>query len=1296
MKLADLLADRFEIERQIAKGGMGEVFRARDRVSGEIVAVKVISEERSQRTARFAREVELLAELSHPGIVRYIAHGETPSGEIFLAMEWLDGEDLEARLERGPLTMGEAVTLATRVAEALGAAHARGVVHRDLKPSNLFLPGGAIEHVKVLDFGVAHREGRTELTQTGTMIGTPGYMAPEQARNSGVIDARADVFALGCVLFQCLTGTPAFDGDNTAGILGKILFGEALRVSALWPEVPEGLDALVAQMLAKEPALRPSDGANLAAALAALGPLVRGGAGASSTRPGPSSSITVGERRFLSVVVVGSPTTEDEAGDEFTDEALRRAIEPYSARLEQLADGSTIVVLEADRQVATDLAVQAARCALAMRASAKGRPMAIAMGRAESTRRLPEGDVIGRASGLVAHSANAPGDVPPIALDEVIAGLLDARFDVIEREAGLMLYGERAVRQGARTLLGRPTACVGRDWELGALVSIFEECIDEGEARVVVATAAAGMGKTRLTGEFLNRVRQRRELVLWAGRGDSLRAGSTLDLLGEALRGALGIQGGEPVAERRDKIRGRVAEHVPPGEQKRVAEFLGELVGTPFPADDETGAALRAARQDAQLMSEQMRRAWMDFLTAETSVHPILLVLEDLHWGDFGTVQFIDAALRERSAYPWMVLALARPEVYEVFPRLWAERKNVQEIRLKELGRKAGERLVRQVLGDSVGPETIERLVNQADGNAFYLEELIRAVAEGKDKALPETVMAMIETRLARLAIEARRVLRAASVFGAVCWEGGVTVLLSGVMGATNVGEWLTELAEQEVLTVRPETRFPGERAFRFRHALLREGAYATLTDEDKRLGHRLAGEWLEQQGESDPMVLAGHFERGGEEAKAGGYYLHAAEQASLAGDVVAAEARAHLGLACGVSTEVRASLLGLLCEISFYDPRKVSAALTYADEVMDLAQRGSVPWARGAGAKILGALHGGNIDDLLATLQTFREVVPAPEAVNALVLAVNTGAFVLDVRGRIEESNEMMALMERFCEVIGPARTQRTLAVVVWRIARAVRDSYAKDDPWSGLAQARVAMSLCEDLHHTVLLTFARGCHGWNLWSLGALAEADQVLSTTPGDDELRTIASIWLFSLAWLHADRDVLDEAQRAAERLVRLGESRRLLMEEGRGRWVLAEVLRRKRSYEAAEHQIQAALAILASISAHDIPGILSTLCFVRLAQGRVAEALATAEDAIARCGAIGSCGFFRTSFVRLAHAEALEAAGDMAAACAAIRVARARLLAIVDRIADPGYQKSFLENVPENARTLALAARWLDE
>src|SRR5262249_18922094 len=172
----------------------------------------------------------------------------------------------------------------------------------------------------------------------------------------------------------------------------------------------------------------------------------------------------------------------------------------------------------------------------------------------------------------------------------------------------------------------------------------------------------------------------------------------------------------------------------------------------------------------------------------------------------------IDAALRERADQPWMVLALARPEVFEVFPRLW-DRPSVQTIRLEALGRKASERLIRQGLGDRATRAIVGRLARQADGNAFYLEELIRTAAEGKlagnDAALPETVLAMVETRLARLPFEARRVLRAASVFGEVCWEDGAVALLDGIMPAATVTEWGARLGGHEMGAGRPGRRVP-------------------------------------------------------------------------------------------------------------------------------------------------------------------------------------------------------------------------------------------------------------------------------------------------------------------------------------------------------------------------------------------------------------------------------------------------------------------------------------------------------
>src|SRR5262249_45298336 len=178
--------------------------------------------------------------------------------------------------------------------------------------------------------------------------------------------------------------------------------------------------------------------------------------------------------------------------------------------------------------------------------------------------------------------------------------------------------------------------------------------------------------------------------------------------------------------------------------------------------------------------------------------------------------------------------------------------------------RKAGARLVRQVLGERVGAETVERLVTHADGNAFYLEELIRATVEGRQGALPETVLSMLQGRLLALDAAARRVLRAASVFGETCWRGGVEALLGG-----GLAEQLEQLEQLEWIYRRQGSRFQGERELYFRHALVREAAYGMLTDDDRALGHRLAGAWLEQVAEPSAAPIGEHFERGGQAARA-------------------------------------------------------------------------------------------------------------------------------------------------------------------------------------------------------------------------------------------------------------------------------------------------------------------------------------------------------------------------------------------------------------------------------------------
>src|SRR5579883_46780 len=154
MQIGDTVDARFEIVTAGTAGGMGVIHRALDRVTGEPVALKLVRSASADGAARFAREARVLAELSHSNIVRYVAHGATASGDAFLAMEWLDGEDLSRRLERKGLTMQESLAIVRQAADALGAAHARGIVHRDVKPANLFLRDGDVRRVVVLDFGV--------------------------------------------------------------------------------------------------------------------------------------------------------------------------------------------------------------------------------------------------------------------------------------------------------------------------------------------------------------------------------------------------------------------------------------------------------------------------------------------------------------------------------------------------------------------------------------------------------------------------------------------------------------------------------------------------------------------------------------------------------------------------------------------------------------------------------------------------------------------------------------------------------------------------------------------------------------------------------------------------------------------------------------------------------------------------------------------------------------------------------------------------------------------------------------
>jgi serine/threonine protein kinase len=1344
MDVGQVVADRFEIADRAGAGGMGVVYRAHDRAQGTTIALKVL---RSADAARFVREGEVLAKLTHPGIVKYVAAGRLSSGELYLAMEWLEGETLAQRFGRAGLSVEETVTLGLRLAEALGFAHARGVIHRDIKPSNIFLPGQELSAAKILDFGIARfRSVRSEITKTGVMIGTPGYMSPEQARGDRQIDPRADVFSFGCVLYKCLTGQNAFRGTDPLAVMAKILVEPPPRPSAAGVIVPEGLEELIVRMLAKDPAGRPEDGAAVHAQLLAVQKTL---AAVEAPPSRKRASLLEAEQRLCAVVMAAHvlPTgsaghdsavemkdigtlrydtvqppldvARGEEGEAEEDEDLSDSIETrihpegvhtrlsaavstHGGQLEPMAEGSVVATFLASSSAsATDLAVRAARCALAMRAVVPDCAMSLATGRGTLSERFPLGEIIDRAASMLRHRAKRPGgaSLAPVRVDEVTAGLLDTRFELSGDRAGLLLCGEREHMESARTLLGRPTPCVGRERELGVVIGLFDEAVAEPAARVALVTADAGIGKSRFAHEVVSKLKSRgHAFEVWWGRGDSMSAGAPFSMIGPPLRRAAGILDNEPLVVKQKKLRARIGRHVPAADLPRVTEFLGELLSIPFP--DQNSVQLRAARQESVLMGDQMRRAWEDFIAAECAASPVLLVLEDLHWGDLPSVEFIDAALRALHDRPFVVLALARPEIDEVFPNLWQDRM-IHSFRLGPLSRRGCEKLVREMLGASVPDAVVARLVERSAGNAFYLEELIRATADGKGESLPETVLAMVQARLEGLRPEARRVLRAGSVFGQTFSQGGVKALLGGAERDDDIVAELLHLEEREIVVPR-EGRFSGDRGYSFRHALTREAAYAMLTDADKKMSHKMAASFLVKAGETDGMVLAEHFERGGDPATAVGWYKRAAEQALEANDLAGAVSRAERGVALGAQGEMLGALRHLQAEA--HNWRGVYAAGERAGlEAMQLLPRGTAAWYATAGEVGVAQNRLGHSDKLDELGKELSEMLPDPRAANIHAIACARIAARLIYAGERTLAEKLLYVIE---PIVAIAAEPDPLVTAWWHRARASYVAFL-GDAGNHIVELKISLEAFDkigDLRRACAQRMNLG-HGYLMIGYYAQAEAElrEALATAQRMG-LLNLAAVARHNLGLARAYQGSLDEARaleaEAMKDFVAQGDRR----QETISQIYLATIRLFEGDLDGAEQAARAAVRTAASPTAKCFAlATLARAYLARLAstpmgqrsanETDIREALLAAHDAKRLLDQTGGVEEGE-ALARVVYAEALAHANDHDAARGAIKEAVDRLRVRASWLSDPQMRETFLTRVPENARTLELARVWL--
>jgi serine/threonine protein kinase/tetratricopeptide (TPR) repeat protein len=916
----------YRLVARIGAGAMGDVYEAHDQKLDRRVAIKLIAKHLagdSNRLRRFSHEARAASSLNHPNIVVVHDFGELDD-RPFIVTEFVEGETLRARIKRGPVAVSDAVAIALQVAGALAAAHARELVHRDIKPENVMVrPDG---YIKIVDFGLA-KLARVERvagaatfdTQPGQMAGTPCYMSPEQARGLDV-DASTDTWSLGALLYEMIAGRPPFQGLTTADVLAAVLTAEPLPLEAIAGHTPAVVSQLVEKALRKERSERYPHASAIAAELAAIKKQLDTATTVPPMRAsGPDADEIVlqaaGERRrgtVLVSLVSGYASLVERLAPAHVDRivAQLRAASADTVRrhggIVNQTIGEQIVSLFGIPTAHEDDDLRAVRAALELHARAREIGDAVASSTGihvriqsglhagsvvvqkvrDGTRRYGvTGAPIEIASRL--SSAAEPDSILVSAeLQRVVApfvrtephALVRVRAD--EDVATHTLTGESGVdsRLAAAERVGL-TPYTGRANELTTLEGEVDHG-RRGEGRLVLVVGEAGSGKSRLLHELRSRVAGT-NLRIFQGRCRSYGASAYLPFV-QALRALIGLgeyeSGERPVSDIAARIRA-----VEPSLEPFIPLYLHLL-------SRESDEFVVPRHLRGEHFAAAMHDALAAIFTSYAQQTPVLLLLEDWHWADDASRDALRQLGEVVGGYPLAIVVTSRPEagVLETVPEPRTR------INLIPLNAPASLAIVKALLGTERIPEELgRRLHDRTSGNPFFLEEMCHALreagvvaargaelvildpAEGLD--LPDSVQAVIRSRIDRLNPDAREALRVAAVIGREFTRS----LLSDVLGI-DPADPIERLKSAGLVQ---QTRIVPDARYRFKHVLTQEVAYDSLLEHQRKTLQLAVGRALERAHRDDadrPLeLLAYHFSRGEAWPEAIAYGERAADRAN-------------------------------------------------------------------------------------------------------------------------------------------------------------------------------------------------------------------------------------------------------------------------------------------------------------------------------------------------------------------------------------------------------------------------------
>ncbi|MBA3231198.1 MAG: tetratricopeptide repeat protein [Acidobacteria bacterium] len=881
-------------------GGMGVVCRARDERLHRLVALKVLpphlaSDELSKR--RFLHEARAAAALEHPNVCTVYEIGETADGQLFLAMPLYDGETLQSRLSRGPLPLDEALTVVREIASGLSAAHQSGIVHRDIKPSNIMLLADG--RLKILDFGVAKVKD-IAMTATGTPVGTVAYMSPEQTRGEPV-DLRADIWALGVVLYEMLTGRRPFTGENAAAVAYAIVARQPDPASTLREHLPASLDHVIATALAKLPERRFATAPDMMSALSIGRPVERqtaSAAGEAETRARSDAALTPSAERRRAAVLVTlisdyaslleqlDPTELDETV------ALVRAAAIDAVRrhggIVNQAVGEEIISVFGIPAAHEDDDLRAVRAALELHARA----------RAMTTPAIAR-----LQGGLAVQSGIHAGTIVAQRLREgprryAVSGApvqLAARLGALAGRDHVLISGEceRMVAPFVTTEAARPvewqpdtapiathrvvgdsgvharleagdrasrTPFTGRAEELSSLQALVRDARG-GEGRLVLVVGEAGVGKSRMIHELREQI-SAGEMRVLVGRCRSYGGIAPYLPIVEVLRDLLsgGTSGGMASLP-------QTVQHIRALDTSLEPFIPLYLHLLSLPSDD--------FPLPRHLEGEHLHAALLDaisaLLMASASRTPVLVLLEDWHWADDASSEVLLRLAEIVDSLPVAIIATVRPEG-AVLAAFGGRATTVQLGPLDP----SGTGVVMQALlgGQPISEDLVAQVHERTGGNPFFLEQVALTLREEgvivaehgmvvlnreiDSLRLPDTVQAVIRARLDRLDGDAREVLRVASVIGR---EFGRGLLAAAAPREIDCARALDRL---RAATLIQQVRVVPEPTYRFKHVLTQEVAYGSLLEHQRKALHATIGAALEREArarvDEHADALAHHF----------------------------------------------------------------------------------------------------------------------------------------------------------------------------------------------------------------------------------------------------------------------------------------------------------------------------------------------------------------------------------------------------------------------------------------------------